>query len=225
MEENVKTVHDSALDGVDLYSLKVFPGLPLAKRMEKEGWCEAERAARHAAACDWLASMGWRQLSCTHWGRNDLERNRYNHWAKTGADIVPFGCGAGGFIGDRSFMQTGDLEAWGRMVDAGEKPIATAMAKPADHRLRTKLTDQLERGLFIPTDFPDTDFSPLLENWERAGVWASLPAGGYRLTRLGEYYETKLAALLSGFIFAGRAGAFDAMKAVAGALKRDVGEK
>ena len=206
MEENVKTVHDSALDGVDLYSLKVFPGLPLAKRMETEGWGEAERAARHAAACDWLASMGWRQLSCTHWGRNALERNRYNHWAKTGADIVPFGCGAGGFVGDWSFMQTGELEAWGRAVEAGEKPIGTAMRKPAGHRLRAKLTDQLERGVFIPDDFPGTDFSPLLENWEKAGVWVSLPQGGFRLTRLGEYYETKLAALLTGFVFSGMGG-------------------
>ena len=206
MEENVKTVHDSALDGVDLYSLKVFPGLPLAKRMETEGWGEAERAARHAVACDWLQAQGWRQLSCTHWGRNALERNRYNHWAKTGADIVPFGCGAGGFVGDWSFMQTGDLEAWGRAVEAGEKPIGTAMRKPAGHRLRAKLTDQLERGVFIPDDFPGTDFSPLLENWEKAGVWVSLPQGGFRLTRLGEYYETKLAALLTGFVFSGMGG-------------------
>lgn len=219
MEENVKTVHASALDGVDLYSLKVFPGLPLAKRMEKEGWGEAERAARHAAACDWLAAQGWRQLSCTHWGRNALERNRYNHWAKTGADIVPFGCGAGGFVGDRSFMQTGDLEAWGRMVDAGEKPLATAMTKPANHRLRAKLTDQMERGLFNPTDFPDADFSPLLENWEQAGVWVSLPDGRRRLTRLGEYYQTKLSSLLAGYLFAGRSDAFEAMRAAARAMK------
>lgn len=219
MEENVKTVHASALDGVDLYSLKVFPGLPLAKRMEKEGWGEAERAARHAAACDWLAGQGWRQLSCTHWGRNALERNRYNHWAKTGADIVPFGCGAGGFVGDRSFMQTGDLEAWGRMVDAGEKPLATAMTKPANHRLRAKLSDQMERGLFNPTDFPDADFSPLLENWEQAGVWVSLPDGRRRLTRLGEYYQTKLSSLLAGYLFAGRPDAFEAMRAAARAMK------
>ncbi len=219
MEENVKTVHASALDGVDLYSLKVFPGLPLAKRMEKEGWGEAERAARHAAACDWLAGQGWRQLSCTHWGRNALERNLYNHWAKTGADIVPFGCGAGGFVGDRSFMQTGDLEAWGRMVDAGEKPLATAMTKPANHRLRAKLSDQMERGLFNPTDFPDADFSPLLENWEQAGVWVSLPDGCRRLTRLGEYYQTKLSSLLAGYLFAGRPDAFEAMRAAARAMK------
>ena len=206
LEENVKTVHASALDGVDLYSLKVFPGLPLAKRMETEGWSEEERAARHAAACDWLAAQGWRQLSCTHWGRNALERNRYNHWAKTGADIVPFGCGAGGFVGDRSFMQTGDLAAWGRMVDADEKPLASALLKPANHRLRARLTDQLERGVFAPDDFPGADLSPLLENWERAGVWVSLPDGGYRLTRLGEYYETKLAALLTGCLLSGMGG-------------------
>ena len=119
---------------------------------------------------------------------------------------MPFGGGAGGFVGDRSCMQTGDLEAWGRMVDAGEKPLATAMTKPANHRLRAKLTDQMERGLFNPADFPDTDFSPLLENWEKAGVWVSLPQGGYRLTRLGEYYETKLAALLTGCLLSGMGG-------------------
>lgn len=219
MERNVKTVHDSALDGVDLYSLKVFPGLPLAKRMEREGWTEEERAARHAAACDWLAAQGWRQLSCTHWGRNALERNRYNHWAKTGADIVPFGCGAGGFVGDWSFMQTGDLEAWGKAVDAGEKPLGTAMRKPANHRLRAKLTDQMERGVFNPADFPDTDFAPLLENWAQAGVWASLPDGTMRLTRLGEYCQPKLSALLSGYLFASRPDAFEAMRAAAKAMK------
>ncbi len=219
LEENIKTVHASALDGVDLYSLKVFPGLPLAKRMEREGWSEEERAARHAAACAWLEAQGWRQLSCTHWGRNALERNRYNHWAKTGADIVPFGCGAGGFVGDWSFMQTGDLEAWGRAVEAGEKPLGTAMRKPAGHRLRAKLTDQMERGVFIPDDFPGTDFSPLLENWEKAGVWASLPDGTMRLTRLGEYYQAKLSAMLSGYFFASRPDAFEAMRAAARAMK------
>ena len=43
MERNVKTVHlESALDGVDLYSLKVFPGSPIAKRVQEEGnWSEA----------------------------------------------------------------------------------------------------------------------------------------------------------------------------------------
>lgn len=220
MERNVRTAHESALDGVDLYSLKVFPGLPLAQRLEREGnWGEEERAARHAAACDWLAAQGWRQLSCTHWGRNALERNRYNHWAKTGADIVPFGCGAGGFIGDWSFMQTGDLEAWRKAVDAGEKPIATAMRKPANHRARARFTDQMERGFLNPADFPDTDFSPLLENWEKAGVWSRTPEGAWRLTRLGEYCQTKLSSLLAGFAFASQPGALEAMKAAARLVK------
>lgn len=220
MTRNVHTVHASALDGVDLYALKLFPGLPLAQRMEREGkWGEAERIARHAEACDWLAAHGWRQLSCTHWGRNALERNRYNHWAKTDADIVPFGCGAGGFVGDWSFMQTGDLEAWSAAVDAGRKPIASALRKPPHHRARARLTDQMERGFLNPADFPDTDLSPLLENWEKAGVWSRTPGGSYRLTRMGEYYQTRLSSLLSGFLFASQPGAFEAMKAAAQTLR------
>lgn len=216
MEQNVQTVHASALDGVDLYSLKVFPGLPLAKRLEKEGnWSEAERAQRHAEASDWLAAQGWKQLSCTHWGRNTLERNRYNHWAKTGADIVPFGCSAGGFVGDWSFMQTNNLETWKAMVARGEKPLATAMQKPPAHQERTKLVDRMERGLFLPADFPGTDFSPLLENWEKAGVWTRQDEGTWRLTRLGEYYQTKLSSLLTGYLFASQATPMEKLKMMA----------
>ena len=38
MERNVKAAHlESALDGVDLYSLKIVPGMPLAERIKKEG--------------------------------------------------------------------------------------------------------------------------------------------------------------------------------------------
>ena len=50
MEKNVKTTHlESALDAVDLYSLKVIPGMALAKRLAQEGnWSEEERLARHA---------------------------------------------------------------------------------------------------------------------------------------------------------------------------------
>ncbi len=207
MDRNVQTAHlESTLDGVDLYSLKVVPGMPLAQRLAKEGnWTEEERLARHAEASDYLAAHGWKQLSTTHWGRNALERNLYNTYAKIGVDMVPFGCGAGGFIGDWSLMQEGDLAAYIKAVDAGLKPLANVVANPPMRRDAIRFTRQTDLGWFDPAEIPETDFSPILENWTAAGVWRRQD-GRFRLTRLGEYYQTKLNALLTGFHMAAHSG-------------------
>ena len=206
MEENIRTVAEaSPLDGVDLYSLKLFPGLPLARRMEREGsgWSEEERIRRHAGASDWLAAHGWEQLSCTHWRRNGNERNRYNHWTKTGAEILPFGGGAGGFLGSWGFMQTADTEAYREAVEAGRKPLAQVMTRPPFLALKGRLADQLERSFLNPADFPETDFGALGENWTAAGLWTRGTDGVFRLTRMGEYFQPKLCSRLCGFILSG----------------------
>ncbi len=222
MERNVKTTHlDSALDGVDLYSLKIVPGMPLAERIKKEGnWSEEERALRHAEGSDYLAENGWTQLSTTHWGRNHLERNKYNTYAKIGVDMIPFGCGAGGFIGDWAVMQEGDLEKYIAMVDAGKKPIGMMVKTPPQRRTSQRFTRMTDLGYFDPSQIPETDFSPLFENWTKAGVWCPSPLAHhhspltptYRLTRLGEYYQTKLTSLLTGYHFAAHATMADMMK-------------
>ena len=237
MERNVKTVHlESALDGVDLYSLKVFPGSPIAKRVQEEGgWSEEERARRHAEGSDYLAAAGWKQLSTTHWGRNALERNLYNTYAKIGVDMVPFGCGAGGFVGDWAIMQEGDLEKYIAKVDAGDKPIGMMVNTPPQRREAQRFTRMMDLGYFNPAKIPETDFSPLFDNWTAAGVWtpmvgasvplargragrASLPF--YRLTRLGEYYQAKLNSLLTGYHFASHASAADMLKMGAAMMKK-----
>ena len=218
MERNVKTVHlESALDGVDLYSLKVFPGSPIAKRVQEEGnWSEEDRLARHAEASDYLAAQGWKQLSTTHWGRNALERNLYNTYAKIGVDMVPFGCGAGGFIGDWSIMQEGDLAKYRTAVDAGLKPIDMIMQSPPARRDSIRFTRMTDLGYFDPSEIPETDFSPIFDNWTQAGVWT--PVGRsprdrrFRFTRLGEFYQTKLNSLLTGFHMAAHASALDKMR-------------
>lgn len=220
MERNVKTVHlESALDGVDLYSLKVFPGSPIAKRVEQEGnWSEEDRLARHAEASDYLAAQGWKQLSTTHWGRNALERNMYNTYAKIGVDMMPFGCGAGGFIGDWSIMQEGDLAKYMESVDAGMKPIGMIMQSPPVRRDSIRFTRMTDLGYFDPSEIPETDFSPIIANWIAAGVWMPRTQGGYRLTRLGEFYQTKLNSLLTGFHMAAHANALDKMKMMAAGI-------
>ncbi len=236
MDRNVKTAHfDSALDAIDLYSLKVVPGMPLAQRLAKEGaWSEEERLARHAEASDWLAAQGWRQLSTTHWGRNSLERNLYNTYAKTRVDMVPFGCGAGGFIGDWSIMQEISLQRYLKAVDDGRKPIANVVANPPMRRDAIRFTRMTDLGRFDPDEIPETDFSPILGNWTAAGVWRPMAeAVGVshsgqvgrsprdrrcRLTRLGEYYQTKINSMLIGFHMASHSSIADRIRMEGNAL-------
>ncbi len=225
MERNVKTTHlESALDGVDLYSLKTIPGMPLAERMKKEGpWSEEERARRHAEASDYLAAQGWNQLSTTHWGRGTLERNMYNTYAKIGVDMIPFGCGAGGFIGDWAVMQEGDLAKYIELVDAGKKPTGMMVKTPPQRRTSQRFTKMTDLGYFDPAEIPETDFTPLFDNWTKAGVWTRSERG-YRLTRLGEYYQTKLTSLLTGYHFASHASVADMMKMGAAMMKKAFGK-
>ncbi len=206
--ENLRTVRDDVpLDGVDLYRLKLFPGLPITKRMEREGaWSEEELILRHSEACDYLQGANWRQLSCTHWGRNSLERNRYNQWAKTDIDLIPFGCGAGGAIGESSFMQTSNIDKYKEMVNAGLKPLQMVMPKMPYHAQKARVVDQMERGYFVPSTSPDVDFAPLFDNWQAAGLCTADGDDRFRLTRLGECYQVKLSSMLTGYIFAGAAG-------------------
>ena len=217
MERNVKTTHlDSALDGVDIYSLKIFPGSPIEKMFDPRGgrWSEEERIRRHAEACDYLVSAGWKQLSTTHFGRNALERNLYNHWAMSGAEMVPFGCGAGGNVGGWSIMQTGDLAQYLEMVDKGLKPIGMCMKLPPTASVRTTLAGQLGYGWFEPASMPQVDYSKLVANWEKAGVWREEMPGRYRLTRLGEYFQPKILSMLMGYTMANSMGMGDALKMV-----------
>jgi oxygen-independent coproporphyrinogen-3 oxidase len=206
--EDIRTVHeDVPLDGMDLYRLKLLPGIPLLAQAKREAaLTEDELLRRYVDASALLRESGWNRLSLSHWGRNALERNHYNHWAKTGADILPYGCGAGGALGDWSFMQTSDLADYRAKVEAGAKPLAVAMKKTPTHRLRAQVVDQMERGFLDPKSFCAVDFGPLYENWAAAGVWAQDDAGRYRLSPLGEFYQTRLATRVQRFCLSQAAG-------------------
>ena len=208
IDENIRIAHEeSVLDGMDLYSLKVFPTAPIAKMMTaghgNVNWGEEERIMRHASGCQWLADHGWTQISNKHWRRSPVERNRYNTWVPEGSDMIQFGGGAGGSLGEYSFMQSNDLDFYRGKVEAGLKPIAMCSKRPANDDPRMQKFGKITLGTFDTGDFPEIDFSELAANWTAAGVWMPYGKGVYRLTRTGEYYEPKLSSLLRGFVFSG----------------------
>ena len=199
--ENVRTAaEDLPLDGADFYLLKMLPDTPLSKQFSNVApWSDPELLNRYVHACRFLKNKRWTRLSISHWGRTPLERNRYNHWTKSGTDLLPYGCGAGGSIGDWSFMQVRDLDQYRAAVDAGRKPLGMAIKKPAHRHFQSRISDQMERGFLDPVTFSGIDLAALIENWIAAGIWMRNDEGICRLTSLGEFYQPRLAGMLTGF--------------------------
>ncbi len=99
-QQDIRDVMASGVHGVDLYQLIAMQGTNLERAQEKGtlDWLAdgQQRAAMYAYGGAQLEAHGWERLSCSHWRRSPAEQSRYNHMAKRGAEILPFGAGAGG---------------------------------------------------------------------------------------------------------------------------------
>lgn len=57
------------------------------------------------------------------WATDDREISRYNTMVKEGAQVLAFGAGCGGSLGNYAYMQPFDLEKYVSLVDKGVKPF------------------------------------------------------------------------------------------------------
>lgn len=202
-EEDLRMITEVVpVDGADLYQLKLLPGTSLARAGKDLSY--EERFSLFMTAREKLTRLGWNRLSMTHWGRTTLERNLYNHGAKTGMEIVPFGSRAGGFIGGYSFMQIPDLKKYSETVASGKKGLMVAVPDNPDLRFKNSITHQLELGFLDPGKISPALLSPeaqaVWENWRRAGILLPDESGNYRLSPLGEYWHVTLISLVMGVI-------------------------
>lgn len=163
--EDLEIIDSLPIAGMDLYQLNLFGGSPMAKAIEKgtlpKAASRAEQALMFAAAEEWLTDRAYKRLSNCHWSKDIRERSMYNILAKTGADVFPFGCGAGGFIGDYSFMQMRDLQKYMDMVDAGQKPIMVMSGKSPYEDIHKQISQNMEQGYL--------DFAGLVQQHEELG--------------------------------------------------------
>lgn len=110
--DDVRLCAALGLDGLDLYSLNLIPGTPLLTAIDKGKMLPASPATLgsfFAAGEEAAEAEGWRPISTTHWQGSLRERNVYNVAVKTGADCLPFGAGAGGFLNGVNYRLTGNL--------------------------------------------------------------------------------------------------------------------
>lgn len=68
------------------------------------------RVGLAAGRLDAREAAGWEHFSCCHWRRDGREHSRYNRLAKSGAEILPFGAGAGGVFQGMRVMNGRDSE-------------------------------------------------------------------------------------------------------------------
>ncbi|MTJ84305.1 MAG: heme anaerobic degradation radical SAM methyltransferase ChuW/HutW [Telmatospirillum sp.] len=178
---DVATCVALGIDGVDLYGLSLFSKGPLAASIAKGALppppALGEMAGMYARGLEILEDAGWRHLTQAHWARTTRERTLYNQFARSGADCLPFGAGAGGMLGGRRIMLDSDRLSYCRRISAGQKPIAAMLPASPTHRIRSWVAAGLETG-HLDLDEGErmagprlrAALDPLVDQWARAGL-------------------------------------------------------
>ena len=201
LQRDLKFYLDCGLSGIDLYKLQIFPGTPLGdqfKADQSDFPTGRELAELFVSGAEFLDSNGCRRLSCCHWANDDREVSRYNTMVKDGAQVLAFGAGCGGSLGNYTYMQPFDLEKYGSMVDKGVKPFAMLFERDEFAPVFASIKGQFDSGVFEPQKLSmllEIPFSellyPLFERWCRNGLMESVN-NIYKLTPMGLFWQNQL---------------------------------
>ena len=207
-ENDVRTQFEIGIAGGDLYQLNVFPSSELAQRIASGDLpmlpTTEEQAEYFRRGIDIVMEYPMvRRIDTTHWATDHRERSIYNTLAKRGCDVLAFGSGAGGFIGQMMWRNHGALAPYEKMVEEGAKPFQF-MGEQADaHRMQSEIGDQIEHGWLYAPFFMKKygvdllkEMEPLLAAWAENGL-VTRTETGFRLTRAGEFWHDNL---IQGFL-------------------------
>lgn len=205
-KEDLRMVAELGLDGADCYQLRVFPGAPLYRYIEKgklpAGPDSEMRGLMFAESIRAMEASHWKRLSISHWARATRERNFYNYFAKGRTDCLAFGPGAGGTVSGYGYMVNRNVDEWKASVAAGEKPVAMITAPGRVWNEARALNEQTELNYLDPAALErlyPIAFSelwrPAIENWLEAGLIE--PDGSrYQLTVSGQFWQGRLTQAL-----------------------------
>ena len=207
-ENDVRTQFEIGIAGGDLYQLNVFPSSELAQRIASGDLpmlpTTEEQAEYFRRGIDIVMEYPMvRRIDTTHWATDHRERSIYNTLAKRGCDVLAFGSGAGGFIGQMMWRNHGALAPYEKMVEEGAKPFQFMGEQADTHRMQSEIGDQIEHGwLYAPFFMKKygvdllTEMEPLLAAWAENGL-VTRTETGFRLTRAGEFWHDNL---IQGFL-------------------------
>ncbi|EQB2603931.1 heme anaerobic degradation radical SAM methyltransferase ChuW/HutW [Aeromonas salmonicida] len=204
--QDIADVMASGVHGVDLYQLIPMAGTNLerAEASGKLGWAAdgQQRAAMYAYGAQTLEQGGWQRLSCSHWRRGDAEQSRYNQMAKRGAEILPFGAGAGGNVHGHGLMYGRDLALWHEALAGGVRAPGMVMGQNPNALTDGLLRGALDSGRLALERLPAplrAHLLPLFQAWQLHGL-AALTEDKLVLTLAGRFWNVNLQAGLFEFL-------------------------
>ncbi|WP_051639698.1 heme anaerobic degradation radical SAM methyltransferase ChuW/HutW [Succinivibrio dextrinosolvens] len=208
--EDLRIVKDLPIDGVDLYQLIMLEGSPLQKLVKAGKMPVApskeERALMYRQGTEYLLDNHFRSLSVSHFAKTFRERNLYNVLAKSDADTLAFGPGAGGKIQGVSFMNVRNYEEWLKKIDSGHKGAFLMFVPEKRWRLYKHLGEQMELG-FIDWKFFEQRYlinlkdkvSDVINQWQEAGLLVNRE--NYTdLTLAGRFWAVTMIQLLTNYL-------------------------
>lgn len=205
------------IHGVDLYQLIMLEGSPLARRSQS-GRCAPvpdarARALMYQSGCEAMQRAHWRQISVSHFARSTRERNLYNVLAKSDADTLAFGPGAGGKLQGLAFMNHRSYEDYLKKVEAGCRPVAMMFA-PADEqwRLYKDIGEQFELGALNFQELQrrhgvdlQAGAAEVFAQWQQAGL-LEVHGAWVDLTLAGRFWAVTMTQLLVDYLQQQKAG-------------------
>ena len=199
-EDDVRTWLDLDLDGGDLYQLMVLRGSEMETMASGErGPADLpQQAAMFGRALDIMEDSGYRRLSVCHWGNGHRERSLYNGLTLAGAEVMPFGAGAGGTVADVSFMVESDLRKYEDGVMRGEKPLKFLARHHPMRGLFSDLSGQIDSGRVDMSSLRkhgvdlEAAAGPLLQRWSEIGL-ISRRGRFLELSVAGQFWNVNLA--------------------------------
>lgn len=180
---------------------RFFLGTPLGNQFKADRSdfpTGRELAELFVSGAEFLSRNGCRQLSCCHWATDDREISRYNTMVKEGAQVLAFGAGCGGSLGNYAYMQPFDLEKYVSLVDKGVKPFVMLFERDEFAPVFAAIKGQFDSGVFEPqklrslSEIPFSELLfPLLERWRNNGLMEAAD-GVYKLTPMGLFWQNQL---------------------------------
>ncbi len=202
---------ETRIAGLDLYELRMFPGSPLDKAIERGKMPPMpefpEKARLFGTAYTNLIAAGFDHFSPRHWRRTPNERSLYNRLAGGQTDMIPFGSAAGGRLGTIGLGTARDIKTYTEMVERGEKPlgrIAEAPLAPEKSGFAREVDTAFEL-IRVPGigKWPESlrdSGRLLLAQWQKAGLLdGDVDGPGMSFTCAGFYWSARMKKLLLEF--------------------------